>query len=314
MDHLSFLENKRLDKAKISIIPIPFNLGGDSQNVADAPKYLLDLGFKKALESLGASLDLHQAFGAKNKVRKNNFADVANIIKKTSDIVSQKISEKYRVLGLGGDHTISIGTISGASKALRGDLGVIWIDAHADLNTSQTSLSGNLHGMASATVLGFGDSALTGLVACKIKKEHMFYIVLKDLDQAKIDLIRSQSIAAVTMMDIVENGFSSIMEHVRLLNEKVSNIWISLDVDVIDKEVAPASLMTTFGGLSYREITNLLMYLGKTSRVAGMDVVEMTPKKDVNNATGDLCLELIALAFGSRYSWYSQHMRRYNKN
>ncbi|MDO8505965.1 MAG: arginase [bacterium] len=320
MDNLTFLENK-IHGGTISILSIPLDIGSDNSDMADAPKYLLKLGLKKALESAGFKINIlpelpvsKKSFWKTNKTRDNNLNDISDIVSRANKIVKKEILQKNKVLAIGGDHTISIGTIAGASEAVDGNLGVIWIDAHGDINTHETSLSGNVHGMASAAILGFGDTHLTNLVKTKIKKENILYIGLQDLDQAEIDLMRNQNISVITMWDILENGFSVITKNIELLKKKVDNIWISLDVDVIDEQFAPASAMATSGGLSYREITNLLNYIGKTSNVIGMDLVEITPKKDIENKTGKLCIELVASGFGSKYNWYSKYMSHYKKS
>ncbi|MDB5204720.1 MAG: hypothetical protein JWP09_748 [Candidatus Taylorbacteria bacterium] len=319
MDSLSFLENK-ISSKKISILSIPLNIGSDNSDMADAPKYLLKLGLKEALESAGFQTNVlpelaasKKSFWKNNKTKEDNLSDILDIVSDANKIVKKEILEKNKVLSIGGDHAISIGTIAGAAEAVDGNLGVIWIDAHGDINTHETSLSGNVHGMASAAILGFGDKRLTDLVKTKIKKENILYIGLKDLDQAEIDLIRNENISRITMLDILENGFSIITKNIELLKKKVDNIWISLDVDSIDEQFAPASAMATSGSLSYREITNLINYIGKSSEVIGMDIVEITPKKDIDNKTGKLCIELIASGFGSKYDWYSEYMGHYKK-
>ncbi len=319
MDNLSFLENKISD-GKISILSIPLDIGSDNTDMADAPEYFLELGLKEALESVGFETTiLPEISGSKNsagenkKTKEDDLNDIIEISRKVNEIVKEEVSKQNKVLAIGGDHSIAIGTISGASEALAGNLGVIWIDAHGDINTHETSLTGNVHGMASAVVLGFGEKNLTNLVKNKIKTENILFIGLKDLDKAEIELIRREKITAITIMDILEDGFALIVKNIELLKKRVDNIWISLDVDVIDERFAPASAMASSSGLSHREITNLLAYIGKSCKVIGMDVVEVTPAKDINNKTGKLCIELIASGFGSKYDWYTEYMKHYNK-
>ena len=317
MDNLSHLENKTTD-GKISIISIPLDIGSDNTDMADAPEYFLKLGLKEALESAGFEVGVlpqvpasKRSLSGHARTKEDDLKDIIEIASDTNKIVRQEILAKNRVLAIGGDHSISIGTIGGASEALSGNLGVIWIDAHGDINTHETTLSGNVHGMASAAILGFGDKSLTDLVKNKIKRENILYIGLKDLDQAEIELMRKETITAITIMDILEDGFSLVTDRIKELQKRVDNIWISLDVDVIDERFAPASAMATSSGLSHREITNLLTYIGKSCKVVGMDVVEVTPKKDIENKTGKLCIELIASGFGSKYDWYTEYMKHY---
>ena len=304
MDNLTFLEGGALNKT-VSVLPIPLSIGSDDHDTANAPKYLLKLGLKEALESSGLKINILKEVSISKDVS-NTFSDINKIVK-------EEILKSNKVLAIGGDHAISLGTIAGAAEAMTGDLGVIWIDAHGDINTHETSTSLNLHGMVGATLLGL-DKTLADLVKVKIKPENILYIGLKDLDQAEIDLIRDHKISVITTLDILESGFSFITKSIELLKQKTNHIWISLDIDAIDKEAAPASAMATSGGLTYREITNLINYIGKTSEVIGMDLVEVTPEKDVENKTGKLCLELISLAFGSKYNWYTEYMSNHKKS
>ena len=320
MDNLSYLEIESSDK-KVSVLSIPLDIGSDNSDMADAPKYLLKLGLEQLLKSAGLDVAIlsevaasRKSFWKSNKTKDDNLGDISKIISDIKKVVKEKISEKNNIVAIGGDHAIAIGTIAGAAEALNGDLGVIWIDVHGDANTHENSITGNIHGMVSAAILGKGKKDLTDLIGTKIKKENILYIGLKDLDQAEIDFLREEKITVVTMMDILENGFSAITSNIKLLSQKVTNIWVSMDVDAIDVDYAPASAMASSGGLSYREITNTLNYIGKNCNVAGIDIVELTPKKDVDGKTGKLCIELIALAFGTKCDWYnSEYISKYKK-
>ncbi len=319
MDSLGYLEGSSAQK-RISILSVPLDIGSDNTDVAAGPKYLLGLGLQSALTSTGFTVTLlpeiaasKKSFWRPAKKKEDTLLDISTIALEVSKVVKEEVLKDSKLVTLGGDHAISVGTIAGAAEALNGDLGVIWIDAHGDINTHETSASGNIHGMTSAILLGFGDKRLTDLVKTKIKKENIVYIGLKDLDQAEIDLLRRENITVVTIMDILQNGFEAITKQIEILEQRVKNMWVSLDVDVIDEQFAPAAAMATPGGLSYREITNLLMYIGKRTQVVGMDVVEIAPKKDTDTKTGQLCIELIVSAFGAKHNWYSQYMDHYKK-
>lgn len=319
MDNLCLLEDKAA-KNNISILPIPLDIGSDNHGMDLAPEYLLKHGLKNALTTAGFNVKvLPEIIASKEKLwrgKSNNqdiFGAILKIATATGQQVKQEIKSGNKVLALGGDHAISIGTIAGAAEAIGPNLGLIWIDAHADINTEETSLSESVHGMVSSTLLGIGSPRLTNLVKIKIKPENILYIGLKDLDQAEIDLIRKHKLSALTMFDILQNGFASIIEQVQALQKRTKQIWITMDVDSLDEEYAPAAAMATLGGLTYREITNLMTYIGKTSNVIGGDIVELTPEKDINGKTGKLCIELAAAMFGSQYTWYSEYMKHHNK-
>ncbi len=315
MSSLSLLENKLLNK-NISVLPIPLNLGSDNSDTNNAPQYLLDSGLTSALSSLGMRVTKLPAIKIKkihSTGKEERFQEVVKISEVVREIVKTEIDKGQTILALGGDHAISIGTIAGASQALSGDLGVIWIDAHSDIQTKESSLSKNVHGMPTAAFLGFCND-LGVCVPTKIKKENILYIGLKDLDQFEIDTLRQHNLSAITMFDILQGGFSSVTKAIDILNKQVSNIWISMDMDSIDKQYAPGVALATSGGFTYREVTNLLNYIGKTSSIVGMDVVEISPEKDIDGVTSGLALELIASGFGSKYNWYSsEYMKKYGK-
>jgi arginase len=314
MDNLSYLEQSASNK-NISILSIPQNLGSDCFDTKNAPQYLID-GLAPALSSLGFNLSILptvEILAGDSLDKEFCFGEVARTIPFIQTTVKKEIVSGKTILTLGGDHSIAIGTISGALAALGDDLGVLWIDAHSDIQTKETSLSRNVHGMPVATLLGLGDGRLTSLLPVKLKPENILYIGLKDLDQFEIDTIRKHNITAITMLDIVENGLSIVTEAIDLFQTKTSKVWVSMDMDSIDKQYAPAVAMSSSGGFTYREITGLLTYIGKTLSVAGMDIVEVSPKKDVEGVTKELCTQLVTACFGSKYDWYRSYMNKYQQ-
>jgi arginase len=235
---------------------------------------------------------------------------IAETCTKVAGMVQKEIETGNVVVALGGDHSLAMGTISGASVACGGEVGVIWIDAHGDMHTTETTLSGNVHGMPSGAVMGYGHEELVNVHAPggKVKKENMVYVGLKDLDQAEIDLIRKEQLVSVTMMDILHHGLKPALEQIAELQKRVRHIWVSLDLDSIDAEYAPGTPMPNRGGLTYREITSLCKYIGKMCKVVGMDIVELAPREDSNDKTTKLAIELIAALLGSEFNSYSQYM------
>lgn len=312
MDYLSLLENRGPKNNLLSILPFSFDLGSESRVMSDGPAYLLGHGLEAALTAGGFNIRLLSGITALRKALSMKEQLVPGIVRATTearDAVKLERSKGRHVLALGGDHAIAIGTVAGASAACRGNVGLIWIDAHADINTPESSPSGNVHGMPVAVLIGRGDKRLTNVVTKPIKPEHLLYIGLKDLDQPEIDTIRRDRIAAVTLFDMLENGLSAATRAIDELANNVDEIWVSLDLDAIDESVAPASAMATRGSISYREIASLFTYLGKTGKIVGMDIAELTPAKDVNHMTAELCFELSAAAFGGRYGWYERYLK-----
>lgn len=317
IDHLSFFERPRLS-GDVSILGIPLDLGKDGSGTADAPQELRKAGLVSILKHLGFTVhDLgdipcpaHSDVEIGDKKMKYANA-ILPVLKQAAASVANEIEQKKKVIAIGGDHTIALGTISGAAKSAGKNLGVIWIDAHADANTPETTLSGNLHGMPSAALMGFGHSSMTNLCfeGQKISPENILFIGLKDLDQAEIELIRKERISVITIMDLMRHGFGHVTNNIDELTKRTDSIWVSLDVDGIDREDAPGTLMAAPNGLTRREIIMLTKYIGKTCPVIGMDIVELVPHLDQKNKTISLALELIVNLLGSEYGWYTEYMK-----
>jgi len=316
-DNLLFYEKRKV-LGNISVLGVPLDLGKDSVGTALAPEYLRTCGLQQMCESIGLfykDLGDVECEDRKNAVMgdiKIKYLDEINrVVEKTAAIVKNEISLGNKMLVLGGDHALSIGTISGASVACDGDIGLVWIDAHGDINTPETSISGNVHGMPVSAVMGLGHHKLTEVLqpGVKVKKENIIHIGSKDLDQAEVDIMRSQQIEVFTIMDIIRHGLNPTMESLSALQKRVRYIWVSMDVDVIDSQYAPATPMATPDGLTRREIINLTKFIGRTNTVIGFDVVEVAPKLDVDNKTGKLVIELAANLLGGEYNWYEQYMK-----
>lgn len=303
MKNISHLRTQDTSGTRISIVPIPFN--DKIRNTNDtrrAPVYLKKHGLVTALEHTGFSVDVHPTIVEKSH---ESMASIAQ------DVVSNVLKRGDVCMALGGTHTVALGSVGGALRAFGPDLGVIWIDAHGDLNTHDTSLTGDVRGMVLAALMGIGDASLTSLLTKKLRTKNLLHVGLKDPDQAELDLIRRRALDVVTAAHIAADGLGECARRIERLARRTKHIWISLDVDSIDEVDAPASAMASRGGLLYREITNLVKHIGNTGCVVGMDIVEMAPAKDVDGKTARLCVELAASAFGGSYNWYSQYMDAY---
>lgn len=317
-DSLIFYEKKKL-VGNISVLGVPLDLGKDAEGTTLGPDYIRKCGLKKMFDGSGLLLkDLGNIDCVERKTAvmgdKNlkYLDEIVRVVEKTADIVNNEIKSGSKMLVLGGDHTIAIGTISGASVACEGDLGVIWIDAHGDMMTDKNTLSGNIHGMPSSAVIGVGHQKLVDILkpGAKVKKENILYIGLKDLDQAEIDLIRSEKLHAFTILDLVSGGFEPVLQAIKDLQKRVGNIWVSIDMDSIDSMYAPATCLASPDGLTRREVVSLAKFIGQNSNVVGLDVVELAPEFDIEEKTGRLAVELISSFLGSDYGWYVQYMDR----
>ncbi len=310
-DNLSFYESAK-GAAPVAIVSVPLDVGSDERGGAANPQYLYASGLEKMLASIGRKISSKPLINCPKPAiiettgTMKNANDIARAAKHTATEVQKAVKRGDVALVLGGNHSVAIGSIPGAADATH-KLGVIWIDAHSDCNTDKTTFTGNIHGMVAATAMGFGHPSLR--VGKKvIATENFLYIGLKDMDPAEIELIRHEKIAAYTMLDIAQRGLTPLFQAIAALSKKVDAIWVSMDMDSIDTAYAPGVSMTTEGGFTAREILSIAQYIGKTVTLAGLDVVEMIPAKDVEGKTVKLALELIARFLGGEYSWYRSYM------
>jgi arginase len=203
---------------------------------------------------------------------------------------------------LGGDHSISLGSISGVARAHQ-DIGVLWVDAHGDFNTEETTPPGNIHGMVLAALAGLGHERLTHLGGWSPKLSHSTIAIVgaRALDREEQVLLRAQRIAVFAMSDIDQRGISAIMrDALAVVGQHGNPIHLSFDMDALDPQEAPGVGTPVRGGLSYREAHLAMEMLADTNRLVSMDVVEVNPILDREHATAQLAVELILSALGKK--------------
>jgi arginase len=207
-------------------------------------------------------------------------------------------------LVLGGDHSIAIGSIGGASLHFREQgetLGLIWFDAHADMNTPESSPSGNIHGMPLAVVLGHGAPQLTGVAGFSPKLDPKFcaHVGARDIDAGERELIRDLGIRFFTMREIDERGMAACMdEAIAIASRATGGYAVTFDVDALDPGDAPGSGTLVRGGLTYRESHLAMEKIAEAGGMRSLEVVEINTALDVNNKTAELGVELILSALG----------------
>jgi arginase len=202
-------------------------------------------------------------------------------------------------LFIGGDHSISIATVA-AVTALRGDIGVLWVDAHTDMNTPQSSPSGNIHGMSAAVLLGEGpvDLVNIGYPGTKIKPQQLAMIGVRSIDEVERKRVRASGMRVHTMREIDEQGISAIAAQILEQFAPYAHIHVSFDLDSCDPSFAPGVGTPVLGGLSYREAHLLLEILADSGKVCSMDVVEINPILDNRNGTAEIAVEMILSLLG----------------
>jgi arginase len=236
---------------------------------------------------------------------------IAETCTRTAEAVAASLEEGMTPLVLGGDHSLAAGSISGVAEFYRRQqqkIGVIWIDAHSDINTPETSPSGNVHGMPLAALLGLGEG--TGLdplsqifgYAPKIYPENTVLVGVRDIDAAERENIRRAGVAAVyTMRDIDERSMRTVMEEaLDLAGKGTAGYHVSMDMDWIDPEDAPGVGTPVRGGATYREAHLAMEILADHGRLLSFEIVEVNPVIDEHNRTADLAVELACSAFGKK--------------
>ncbi|MBF7016518.1 arginase [Staphylococcus durrellii] len=229
-----------------------------------------------------------------------NIDEILQVSENLSNAVSDSIQDGAFPLILGGDHSIAIGSISGISKHYD-NLGVIWYDAHGDLNVPEESPSGNIHGMPLRILAGDGDDRLVNIsnYAPKVKPENIVLIGMRDLDTGEREYIKNNNINTYTMADIDRLGIQQVInESIDHLKDKTDGIHLSLDVDALDPVETPGTGTRVLGGLNYRESHFALELLHNTQLITSMDLVEVNPLIDKNNHTAEQAVGLVGSFFG----------------
>jgi len=227
---------------------------------------------------------------------------IVRVSEELADIVTSILQEGELPLILGGDHSIALGSISGVAK-IHKNIGVIWIDAHADFNTNQTTPSGNIHGMILSALAGIGHSSLTNVGGWqpKIHTESIVVVGARDLDSGEQALLREHSIHVFTMSEIDQLGISEVMRQaLTIAGDHNDGIHLSLDMDALDPKEAPGVGTPVRGGLTYREAHLAMELIADSGKLISMDVVEVNPILDRENATALLAVELVLSALGKK--------------
>jgi arginase len=297
----------------IEMIGIPLDLGADRRGVDMGPSAIRIAGITEKLLRLGHQVldegDIPVIVPELLTIQDPKLKYLPEI-SKSSNILAQKVYETLRrncfPLVLGGDHSIAIGTIAGVGRFYHEQskqVGLIWIDAHGDMNTPETTPSGNIHGMPFAIALGRGCRELveTGGNYPKIKPENAVLVGARQLDQKEQQIIHDAGIHVFTMADIDHRGICNIMsEALNIATHNTDALHISLDMDALDPQVAPGVGTPVRGGLTYREAHTAMEILSDSYLISSLEVVEVNPILDIRNTTAGVAAELVASALGKR--------------
>jgi arginase len=294
---------------KISIIGVPMDLGQTRRGVDMGPSAIRYAGVVERLENLDyevedfGDIEIGRAERVPNSESNlKNLKAVAEGSEKLAAVVDEVIQNGAFPLVLGGDHSIAIGTLAGVGKHYR-NLGVIWYDAHGDLNTADTSPSGNIHGMPLAASMGLGHPTLTSIAGYtpKVKAENVIIIGARSLDDGEKDLIKEKGIKVYSMHEIDRLGMTRVMEEtIAYLKENTDGVHLSLDLDGLDPHDAPGVGTPVIGGISYRESHLAMEMLAEAEIITSAEFVEVNPILDEKNKTATVAVALMGSLLGEK--------------
>jgi arginase len=293
----------------VRIIGAPMDLGADRRGVDMGCSAIRYASLSEHLQRLGhtvhdsGNIAISQPESRSvGNARLKYLEPILEASEELSRVVTAALQEQALPLILGGDHSIALGVLSGVTR-VHPHVGVIWMDAHGDFNTEETTPSGNIHGMALAVLAGLGTSRLThsGGWGPKLRKDTIVIVGARDLDSGEQALLKQHNIHVFTMSHIDQLGISEVMRRaVAVASQHDNPIHLSLDMDALDPSEAPGVGTPVRGGLSYREAHLAMEMIADSRRLVSMDVVEVNAILDRENATARLAVELILSALGKK--------------
>ena len=298
-------------KRSVSILGVPLGYGASMAGVDIGPAALRVARLDQRIERLGYAVD---DLGDMRLERPRTFPEEdekLKYVREISNACEQLAQEVERILDagkfplvLGGDHSIAIGSFAGVAshfKKQEQTLGLIWFDAHADMNTPESTPSGNIHGMPLAALLGYGTPELTNIAgfAPKLDPKLCAHVGARDIDPGERDLIRKLGVRFFTMREIDERGMRACMDDaIAIASQGTAGYAVTFDVDALDPGDAPGSGTLVRGGLTYREAHLGMEKIAEAGGMRSLEIVEINTALDVNNKTAELGVELILSALG----------------
>jgi arginase len=303
-----------LPPRKIRLIGVPLDLGASRRGVDMGPSAVRVAGLETRLEALGHQVtdggNIGVAIAETKSAGEHNakyLQEITETCTRAAEMVKDALEEGMTPVILGGDHSVAAGSVSGVAEFYRKQkqkIGLLWIDAHADMNTPASSPSGNVHGMPLAALLGLGPEPLANIFGFspKVQAENTVLIGVRDIDATEKENIKRAGVSEVyTMRDIDERGMRTVIEEaLRAAGRGTAGYHVSLDMDWIDPEDAPGVGTPVRGGATYREAHLAMEIIADHGRMVSLEVVEVNPVIDEHNRTAELAVELISSAFGKK--------------
>jgi len=293
-------------KKKLRIIGVPMDLGQNHRGVDMGPSAVRYANLAGSLRDLG-----HVTFDSGDIAIPGHYALAGTSLAERLPLIENACRRAYELgrkaiegeeipIFLGGDHSASIGTVGGVTHEM--EIGLIWIDAHGDFNTPETSDSQNVHGMALAVLLGLGPQELVdiGRPGPKVKPENVVMIGVRDLDREEKELIKASGCTVFTMRDVDEIGIRAVLTKVLNGFKHLEKFHVSLDLDVMDPLDAPGVGTPSQGGLTYREGQLIMEILAETDKLHSVDIMEINPILDIQNRTAQIAVNLVSSLFGKK--------------
>ncbi|HVB86563.1 MAG TPA: arginase [Candidatus Dormibacteraeota bacterium] len=298
---------------KIRIIGVPMDLGASRRGVDMGPSALRVAGLQARLKQLGRQVEdignisvrqpEEQHYGVKNA---KYLEEIAETCKGLAETVRKALEADLLPLVLGGDHSVAVGTVAGVASYFHSQskrVGLIWLDAHGDMNTPESSPSGNVHGMPLASIMGYGPAELTELAGVKpmVEPRNVVLVGVRDLDSKERRLMKESGAHVYTMRDIDERGMREVMaEALRFAGDDTAGVAVSLDMDFVDPTDAPGVGTPVRGGVTYREAHLALEMIADSRSMVSFELVEINPVIDVHNTTATLGVELVLSGLGKK--------------
>lgn len=302
--------NATIEKT-VHIIGVPLDLGASRRGTDMGPSALRIAGLGRALSELGYTVDREDDIAApamETRAPQDREArykpQILQVCTELAELVKTELEANHFPLVIGGDHSIAMGTFAGVASHFRETdekIGLIWFDAHGDMNIPGVSPSGNIHGMPLAHLLGKGDHDLMNIqgFSPKVDPKNVALIGVRDLDAGERKIIRESGIHAYSMREIDERGMAEVTrEALGFVNDGTAGFHVSFDVDGCDPSVIPGSGTLVPGGVNYREAHLLMEYIADDGNMVSLEVVELNPFLDEGNVSAERTLELILSAMG----------------
>ena len=298
---------------KIRIIGVPMDLGASRRGVDMGPSALRVAGLQARIKQLGHQVEdignisvkqpEEMSYGEK---RAKYLGEIAEACKDLGEAVEKSLTEGFLPLVLGGDHSIAVGAVSGVATYFRKEkkeVGYIWLDAHGDMNTPESSPSGNVHGMPLASIMGYGPPELTELMGFKpkVESQNIVLVGVRDLDSQEKKLVKKSGVHVFTMRDIDERGMREVMsDALKYAMDDTGGIAVSLDMDFVDPSDAPGVGTPVRGGVTYREAHLAMEMIADSETMVSLEIVEINPVIDEHNRTALLGVELVLSGLGKK--------------